>query len=211
MGMVFSGILLGLSIAAPIGPTNIEIIRRGVNYGWKSATKFSLGVLIALVLYLILVLLGFSILLHSTVFKYLLSLFGIVVLAYLAFNSICDFRNSKELTVTGVIATPKNNLVDGFVLTIFNPAVLLLWTGILGASFDASKSAFFQNILLCCGIITGVFIFFSVLLLVLNKISELLKYKYFNYISLISGLILLFFCVKFSYGLLQQTLELLGR
>ena len=40
MKIVLNGILLGLSITAPIGPTNIEVIRRGLKEGWKSAFIF---------------------------------------------------------------------------------------------------------------------------------------------------------------------------
>ena len=44
MSTLLRGILLGLSITAPIGPTNVEVIRRGAQEGWKSARAFCLGV-----------------------------------------------------------------------------------------------------------------------------------------------------------------------
>ena len=55
MKIVLNGILLGLSITAPIGPTNIEVIRRGLKEGWKSAFIFCIGVMVALIIYLIFV------------------------------------------------------------------------------------------------------------------------------------------------------------
>jgi len=40
MNTIIRGIILGLSITAPVGPTNIEVIRRGMRDGWKSAVTF---------------------------------------------------------------------------------------------------------------------------------------------------------------------------
>jgi threonine/homoserine/homoserine lactone efflux protein len=51
MGIILRGVVLGLSITAPIGPTNVEVIRRGVKEGWRSAFVFCLGVMVALLLW----------------------------------------------------------------------------------------------------------------------------------------------------------------
>jgi len=65
MNTILRGILLGLSITAPVGPTNIEVIRRGTREGWRSARAFCLGVMVALVIYLLLVAFGLSFLTGS--------------------------------------------------------------------------------------------------------------------------------------------------
>ena len=70
--IILQGILLGLAITAPIGPINIEVIRRGLKEGWKSASMFCLGVMVALIIYLMLVVLGLSFLTQSKIFNSLL-------------------------------------------------------------------------------------------------------------------------------------------
>jgi threonine/homoserine/homoserine lactone efflux protein len=97
MSTIIRGIILGLSITAPIGPTNIEIIRRGAQEGWRSARAFCMGVIVALVIYLLLVVLGLSFLTDSELFNTVLTLLGVIVLAYLSCNSLRDFFSGREI------------------------------------------------------------------------------------------------------------------
>ena len=61
---ILQGIFLGVAIAAPLGPTNVEVIRRGVKEGWKSSLLFYAGVNVALIIYLLLATFGLSFLLQ---------------------------------------------------------------------------------------------------------------------------------------------------
>ena len=205
MGTIVRGIVLGLSITAPIGPTNVEVIRRGVKEGWKSAFAFCLGVMVALVLYLLLVVFGFSSVVdvtESATFNTLMTSFGVAVLAYLSFNSLRDFLTSKEVDVSGEVSSTRN-FVPGIVLTLSNPAILLLWTGIMGADLAASRSSLRQGLLLGLGILIGVSIFFVCLTVLIHHGRKFLRRKYLRYVSLVAGVVLLFFCVRFAYGLLR--------
>lgn len=179
MDAVVRGIILGLSITAPIGPTNIEIIRRGLREGWKSAFVFCLGVMLALILYLLLVVFGLSFLVDSAILNTLLTAFGVAVLVYLAYSSIKDFFTNRAIDVSGETGSSRN-FVPGIVLTISNPAVLLLWTGIMGADLAASRSSFGEGLLLSLGILIGVLIFFTFLTLLIHYGRRFLRRRYFT-------------------------------
>ena len=203
MSTIIRGLILGLSITAPIGPTNIEVIRRGSKEGWRSAAVFCLGVIVALILYLLLVVFGLSFLTESTVFNTLLTSFGIVVLAYLSYSSIKDFFAGTEIDLSGQVSSNRQ-FVPGVVLTISNPAVLLLWTGIMGADLAASRASLGQGMLLSFGILSGVAVFFTFLTTLIHHGRKFLRQRYFKYVSLAAGIVLLFFCVKFAYDLLRM-------
>lgn len=205
MSIILRGIILGLSITAPIGPTNIELIRRGTKEGSRAAIAFWLGVLVALVLYLALVVFGLSFLTESRLFNTLLTSFGVVVLAYLSYNSIRDFIAGREWD-SGTQASGNHHFVPGIVLTISNPAILLLWTGIMGADLAASQASLDQGLLLGLGIVIGAIIFFIVLTILIHYGRRLVQRRYLKYVSLIAGVVLLFFCAKFAYSLLDQLL-----
>ena len=96
-GALQRGIILGLSITAPIGPTNVEIIRRGITQGWKSAAAFCLGVMVALIFYLLLVVFGLSFLTNSHLVNNLLTIVGVIVLANLAYKSFKDFFRDTDV------------------------------------------------------------------------------------------------------------------
>ncbi len=203
MNTFLHGILLGLSITAPIGPTNIEIIRRGLKEGWRSAFMFCMGVIIALIIYLVMVVFGLSLLTESEIFNIILLSFGVIILFYLAYNAIKDFFQNKELIFTGEINS-KKHFIPGIILTLSNPAVLLLWTGIMGADLASSKGSFKDGLILSIGILTGVLFFFICLIALIYGGARFINKKNFKYISLAAGLILLYFGLKFGYELIKK-------
>jgi threonine/homoserine/homoserine lactone efflux protein len=205
MNTILRGVILGLSITAPIGPTNIELIRRGTREGPRATIAFWLGVMVALVLYLLLVVLGLSFLTESRVFNTILTSLGVIVLAHLSYNSIKDFFVGREVDSEEQAGSNKH-FVPGIVLTMSNPAVLLLWTGIMGADLSASRASVGQGLVLSLGIMIGVAAFFIVLTIVIHYGRRFLRRRYVKYVSLVAGIVLLYFCVKFAYGLLSQFL-----
>ena len=60
MGVFFSYVLLGLSLAAPIGPINAAQMDKGIKYGFLNAWVLGLGSVLADVFYMLLVFLRFS-------------------------------------------------------------------------------------------------------------------------------------------------------
>lgn len=202
MNSILSSILLGLSITAPLGPTNIEVIRRGLKESWKSSAVFCLGVITALIIYLLLVIFGLSFLTKSELFNQVLLFFGVIVLFYLSYGAIMDFFNKKELDLSGKVDS-KRHFIPGIVLTISNPAVLLLWTGIMGADLASSNKSFTEVITLCSGILIGVVLFFILLIALINGGKKYITKKKFKFVSLAAGIILLYFGFYFGYKFIE--------
>jgi threonine/homoserine/homoserine lactone efflux protein len=202
---ILRGIILGLSITAPVGPTNIEVIRRGAQEGWRSARAFCLGVIVTLVIYLLPVVLGLSFLSESELFNTMLTLLGVLVLAYLSYNSLRDFFSNTEMELSEE-GSGKGHFIPGIILTISNPAILLLWTGIMGADLAASGASFSQGLMLGIGILIGVVVFFTVLIFLIHHGRKFLRQRYIKYVSLVAGVVLLAFCIRFAYGLMVRFL-----
>jgi L-lysine exporter family protein LysE/ArgO len=200
MGTIIDGILLGFSIAAPIGPTSIEIVRRGSKYGWKSSLIFFLGALLALVTYLAIAIFGISFVLHPGM-NTMLILAGTIVLFYLAYDAFMDFRG-KNIVFTAD-AQNGQNFIPGFILTISNPAVLAIWTGIMGAEL-AATGTIENGTMLSAGIIVGVCAFFLSLIGIVHKCKDCTNKKNFRYISLVAGLLLLYFALRFLFQLAAE-------
>lgn len=215
MSTLIRGVILGLSITAPIGPTNVEIIRRGALEGWRSARAFCLGVIVALVIYLLLVVLGLSFLTESKTFNAVLTILGVIVLAYLSFNSLRDFFSGREIEFVrsalpgragGEEVSNNKHFLPGIVLTISNPAILILWTGIMGVDLATSGASLGQGLMLSTGILVGVFIFFTMLIFLIHFGRKFLQQRYIRYVSLMAGIVLMIFCIRFAYDLLVQFL-----
>ena len=204
MNILFEGILLGISITAPVGPTNVEIIRRGIQAGWRAAAAFSFGSIVALILYLSFVTVGFAKVADVAWFNTTLAVFGVIVLAYLAYNSLRDFFAAVEIEIVDSEQDQQRHFLPGIILTIANPAVLLFWTGIMGASFasaaDSASSGSVSSFL--HGLLTGAVLTYVALIALIYYARQLLQDKLFKYVSLAAGLLLAYFCLKFGYALL---------
>ena len=158
---------------------------------------------VALVIYLLLVVFGLSFLTESKLFNTLLTILGVIVLAYLSYNSLRDFFSGKEIEF-GEGMRGKEHFLPGIVLTISNPAILLLWTGIMGADLAAGGASLGQGLMLSLGILVGVAVFFTVLILLIHYGRKFLRQRYIKYVSLTAGIVLMGFCIRFAYELWVQ-------
>jgi threonine/homoserine/homoserine lactone efflux protein len=201
MPPLVEGVILGLSVAAPIGPTNIELIRRGFRGGFWACILFAAGVEVALIVYLVAVFAGLSFLTEAELFILVLSVFGVLVLFYLGYVSIRDFFNRRHLDLDAGRQDDRH-LLSGIVLTIANPAVLLFWSGIIGArdfSLDTS-------LLISGGILAGVALWLLVLSTLIHGGRRFLTAQVFGYISAAAGLVLIGFGLSFGYRIVVKYL-----
>ena len=76
----------------------------------------------------------------------------------------------------------------------------------MGADLAANRASVGQGLLLSLGIMIGVALFFVALTILIHHGRKLLQRRYMKYVSLAAGIVLLFFCIKFGYGLLEQFL-----
>jgi threonine/homoserine/homoserine lactone efflux protein len=182
------------------------MIRRGLRSGFWACILFAAGVEVALIAYLFAVFAGLSFLTEAELFNLLLSVFGVVVLFYLGFVSIKDFLNRHNLDLDASRGD-EQHLVSGVVLTIANPAVLLFWSGIIGANLATKEFSPGTSLLISGGILTGVAIWLLFLSTLIHGGRRFLTPQVFGYISLIAGLVLIGFGLSFGYRL---ALKLLG-
>ena len=88
---LLQNIILGLTLAAPIGPVNLEIIKRGLNSGFKQAFLTGMGAMSADATYLTLIYFGLISFLNIALMKIVLGLGGSFILIYLGFISAKEF------------------------------------------------------------------------------------------------------------------------
>jgi len=203
MSIIIEGVVLGLSVAAPIGPTNIEMIRRGLKHGFLSCILFASGVEIALIIYLTAIFTGLSFLTQLELFNIILSLFGVIVLFYLGYISIRDFFIRSTLN-PGNMEKGKNHFVSGIILTLGNPAVLLFWSGIIGANMAAKESNMTNALLISGGILIGVTVWFLFLSTIIFKGRDYITPRIFGCISGLAGVVLIGFGIIFGYRALLK-------
>ena len=127
--------ILGLLFNAAPGVVFTETIKRGITGGFFPALYVQIGSLAGDAIWAILGLLGVGILLNIDIFKFPLSIIGIIYLIYLAYDSFVSSNSKYEKIV--VSKSMKNSaLKSGIFLSITNPQNIAYWAA-LGSSFGA--------------------------------------------------------------------------
>ena len=141
MNTFLQSFLIGLALAAPLGPSNLTCIRHTLERGLKSGLWASLGVGLGIAVYAGLPALGFSAL-EGLVQRHLrlFQLLGGLVLLWLAWSTVRSARGggpgSSETAAlpTGGNAprsSPFQTLLSGLGITLINPIALLAFSALL--------------------------------------------------------------------------------
>ena len=194
-------ILLGLTLAAPIGPVNVEIIKRGLNGGFRQALLTGAGAMCADATYLTLIFFGLTSFLNSAFIAGLLGIAGSFILIYLGAVSVKEYFKKTTEAPAPQKRIFKHSFVAGFALAISSPMTIVWWTGVFGALMASqgpvktSLSAFLS----CLSILLGCFLWVFFLAAALHGGKKIINERLTRLISMIAGLFLVGFGIYFLY------------
>ncbi|MFE1245231.1 LysE family transporter [Fictibacillus sp. NPDC058756] len=200
MLLILKYVLLGISLAAPIGPVNAAQMDRGIKYGFWQAWMVGLGATIADGLYMLMVYMGLVRYIDTAFMKSFLWLFGCFVLVY---TGIETFKRATQ-----EISREKNYTVHagksffaGFLMSLTNPLTILFWLGIYGSILAETAVKYsFESLMLYSGaIFAGILAWDFTMALVSSSFRKLLADRILGAISKLSGLSLIGFGVYFGY------------
>ncbi|MDN7243078.1 LysE family transporter [Planococcus sp. N028] len=151
-------IVLGFSLAIPVGAVTIEMIKKGMKSGFLRSWFVGLGAMSADVVLMLLIYFGISNLLTSLVAQLVIWVFGFTVLIYLGVSSIRDAFQEIDIKLVGQkkLESLLESYLTGFAIAISNPMSIVFWIGVYGAVLAESLQTFSkEKILLYSG---GIFI-----------------------------------------------------
>jgi threonine/homoserine/homoserine lactone efflux protein len=198
-------VVLGLSLAAPIGPMNLEVIKRGITSGFLQAWYVGLGGLSGDIMILIGIFFGLHQVIELTYVQIVMYVIGIFMLGYLgissmkiAFSKVPHLDRSEGLTSQG-----KNAYLTGFLIAIANPLSLLFWFGVFGTSLKVLMEVNSTIISLVCsfGIIVGLFLWNLNLCFTSHFSKKIMSERFMRGITLLAGIFLFGYAVNFVYHL----------
>lgn len=199
MSILFSYVLLGLSLAAPIGPINAAQIDRGFRFGFYHSWVIGLGSVTADIIYMIMVYMGVVNFLDSPFMQTFLWLFGFFVLVYTGIETI--FSAKKEIQQNrSEYESYLKTFITGFFMSLSNPLTILFWLGIYG-SVLAKTAATYENLQLFIysgAILIGLLLWDFTMAIISSTFRKILTPGLIAFISVISGLTLIGFGVYFG-------------
>ena len=201
MNLILQNILLGISIAAPIGPASIAILKSGFQGGFRSAIQVALGVVTADVTYVLVAYFGLARLITIPAVKTAILFFGMLVLAYLGYQTIKDASRPVENQASTSIVR-KNLFLQGYAVNISNPMAVVWWLGVIGSilASSAQDGTNILTLLYTLTIIVGIFIWHTGLSLFSHFSQRSLSPRLIKAISIISGLVLIGFALRFGFN-----------
>jgi threonine/homoserine/homoserine lactone efflux protein len=202
LSVLARGLLIGFSIAAPVGPIGILVIRRSLDKGWRAGLVSGLGAASADAVYGSIAALGLTaisvFLIHQGT---LLRLIGGAFLVYLGVRTFLSRPANTPPQATDKISPPGESgiasaYISTFFLTITNPLTILSFTAVfagLGLASSTSDSAASALTL-----VMGVFGGSAAWWFILSGLTSLFRSRFLRpaamvWVNRISGLILIGF------------------
>jgi threonine/homoserine/homoserine lactone efflux protein len=202
--------LLGIGVAAPLGPTSATAIRRGLVFGAWAAFWVGLGAALTDFFYIFLTYLGVVPLIERIpALEPVLYLVGAFVLGRMAFSAIREGISGGIMLPT--MATPgiaeqhtwRAGLVLGIGVTVVNPATITSWLSVGGAFVvnDLATRPFHEALGGMLAVFIGSAAWFSVLATIVGVArSSIGRLPWlFRAVGIASGCILLAFAIVFAW------------
>jgi threonine/homoserine/homoserine lactone efflux protein len=196
--------IVGMLAAIPLGPVNLEIIRRVLNRHPFSAVTFASGAAVADGLWPLVSFLGFAPLLNIRWVAALFWGFACLLLLFLGVSFIRDAHAHHHILAPPVQAQKQHlAFFGGFVLVISNPTSLITWITVIGI-FDhlgiLPDSSHFAAFVLWLSVAFGTLAYFCAIILLVNRHHQLLVTpKRLRLIKTVFGFIILAVAIYFGY------------
>jgi len=196
--VVLEGTSVSVALAAPIGPINVEIVRRGLFGGFRHGWLVGLGAVTVDTLYCLLVVTGLAPVADSAALRAPLFLAGAVVLLYLGAASLRAAR--RETVAETRSASPRRSFVTGMLMAAANPLGIVYWLSV-GAAMIASavtRGGEHAASLLIGGVFTGVICWVTLLSTMTQLGRRFVSPRVMCWITGLSGAALMLFGCYFA-------------
>lgn len=150
--------MLGISLAVPVGPIKLEMIKRGLSGGFWPSWLVGLGAVSADFIFMLIIFLGLSPFLQNTFVQTTMLVIGIIMLMVLGISTIRTAWLQQRFLADNEEKPEQKPYWTGFLLALMNPFNFLFWFGIYGGTLQniPSEKEWWVNAYLSLFIIAGI-------------------------------------------------------
>ena len=205
----FAGLGCGFVVSVPVGPVNITVIKQALHKGFVPAFLAGLGAIVAESIYAVLMLVGHPTLPAQSKILFVMRIVAVVVIAGMGVRSLLTKPEQLESQSTATVERtderwhhPKTFLL-GFVLTISNLMLVLLWATLAALLFARE---WVTPDLLCrmvcvAGVFAGGVVWFLLLAFFVSRAHRRVKPQTLMWLVRICGVVFLLFAGLLAYRL----------
>lgn len=189
------GLLIGFSIAAPVGPIGVLCIRQTLTYGITVGFACGFGAAVADMIYGLIGGLGLTFISSLLISqKTLLSIVGGIFLCYLGVKTLLE--KPAEETEHAQHQNLVSSFLSTFFLTLTNPMTILSFTAVLaGLGLGSENTSIYTAIALVSGIFIGSLAWWFMLCGSVAYFRQKVTTENLLWVNRISGSIILCFAV----------------
>lgn len=209
--ILLRNILLGITLAVPVGPAGVAVIQTGLRHGFRRAFLTGLGITLADTTYLLLVFFGLAAALDNLWIKVAIWLFGAAVLINFGIRSLRE-SGSNAGQVSGAAVTARHPLVSGYLVNISNPIAIVWWIGVFGSLLSESAGTLsrLQALGLSASILIGIMSWHTTTSLLTHWGSRYLNAGVMKWVTRAAGLALTLFGLRFAFFALEAVVNYFG-
>lgn len=201
----YKGLILGFSVAAPVGPIGILCINRTINKNFAAGFVSGLGAATADLIYGLVAGLGLTAI--STFLinqKMWIQLIGLVFLYYIGIQTIMKKEKEIEFNSDADKGLLKDYMSTLF-LTVTNPMTVLFFIAVFaGLGLSKTVTGFYSVIQLILGVFIGSGIWWMFLSGLTNKLKTKINKGVLRKVDLVSGILILFFGLLITIDLIKN-------
>lgn len=201
LGLVLYGITVGVALAAPIGPINIEIIRRGIRDGFVHGWMVGLGALTADTIYAAIIVSGLTPLADRPNVRIPLFLAGGLMLAWVGWGSVSSALRGEVANESAKPPRRDRSFITGFLMAVFNPMGIVYWLSVGAALVADAVSRVGQSgsPVLVAGVMLGIFLWVTFISVVAQVSRRFVTGSGMRWVTGISGLVIIGFAAWFFW------------
>ena len=159
-GAIIQQIVLGISLAAPVGPINIEMLKRGIERGFWHAWVVGIGGMTADILFMLLIYFGLS-----SVYVYICTSFYVLhrvfLLFYLGFQSVKQGISQSNMEYKKEeVGSLKQSFMAGFNCDI-QSIKSCFWFGIYGSTLSSLLTKVTKQEAFCIVFVLSLVLFYG--------------------------------------------------
>ncbi|RIV19153.1 lysine transporter LysE [Alicyclobacillaceae bacterium I2511] len=199
-GSLLGYIVLGLSLSIPIGPINVEMIKRGIRKGFWSFWPVGLGGMSADIVLMFIVYFGLLAFLTTLVVKLIMWSLGCLILVFIGYESIREGFKDVEIAEDEGKSNGMKGYFSGFLMAISNPLNIIFWIGIYGSVLTATlgKVGREQALLHSSAIFIGIALWDLTVATSVHFGRKFTGQRFMKWLSVVAGLTLIGFGIDFG-------------
>lgn len=199
LGLIVYGMTVGVALAAPIGPINIEIIRRGIRDGFLHGWLVGLGALTADTVYAMVIVSGLASFAGNEGVRVVLYIAGGVMLTWVGWSSVKTALRGLEGSPDDKPKPRGRSYLTGLLMAAFNPMGIVYWLTVgAGLAADAVDRVGQSGApVLVIGVMVGIFLWVLSLSVIAQVSRRFVTGHGMRWVTGVSGAIIIAFGVFF--------------